>query len=116
MQKISEANRDRGGIKLPMTFSTEILPPSWSRKFARQFAHPFLGAAMLIALAACLSPRARAGDLEDCNSSAADKIEAGCTTIINKSERTPEDGLKALTNRARLYANRSKFDPALETG
>src|SRR3984885_8454321 len=113
MKKLSAANRDWVGIKLPVKFSGV-----WSRKFPRKlpdkFLAEFFGAAILVALASCLSLRgAQAGDLEDCNSSVADKIEAGCTAIINNPGRTPEDGLKALTNRARLYANRSKFDPAL---
>ncbi len=104
MKKISEANRDRGGAQSRCKSGGKSAQPSHYR---------FFGAAILIALTACLSPRAQAGDLDDCNSSAADKIEAGCTAIINNPERTPEDGLKALTNRARLYSNRAKFDAAL---
>ena len=115
MTKLSAANRDWVGIKLPMKF---LRSGVWSRKFPRKFPDRFLteffGAAILVALASCLSVRgAQAGDLEDCNSSVAEKIEAGCTAILNNPARTPEDGLKALTNRARLYANRSKFDAAL---
>ncbi|MGD0851598.1 MAG: hypothetical protein ABR948_28880 [Bradyrhizobium sp.] len=86
----------------------------WSRKLSRKLRHRLLGAAILAALASCLSPRgAQAGDLEDCNSSVAEKIEAGCTAIINNPARTPEDALKAFANRGRLYNQRSKFDAAL---
>src|SRR5260370_26356984 len=38
---------------------------------SRPFHHPLFGAAMLMARAMGLSPRAQAGDLEDCNSSSA---------------------------------------------
>jgi tetratricopeptide (TPR) repeat protein len=113
MRAILAAKQHYSGADLPFP------PPwtfrlCWSRKLSRKLRHRLLGAAILAALASCLSPRgAQAGDLEDCNSSVAEKIEAGCTAIINNPARTPEDALKAFANRGRLYNQRSKFDAAL---
>ena len=115
MTKLSAANRDRIDTELPTTFPRGgVCFRKFPVKFLAKFLDKFLGVAMLVALASCLSLRgAQAGDLEDCNGSVAEKIEAGCTAILDNPARTPEDGLKALTNRSRLYANRSKFDAAL---
>ena len=58
MKKLSAANRDWVGIKLPMKF---LRSGVWSRKFPRKFPDRFLteffGAAILVALASCLSLR-----------------------------------------------------------
>jgi tetratricopeptide (TPR) repeat protein len=71
-----------------------------------------LPAALLLVLCWTQTP-ARAGDVEDCASAAADKVEPACTAIINDASKPAEDRLKALLNRSRLFAARLKLDLAL---
>src|SRR5262249_46573095 len=54
-----------------------------------------------------------AGDLEDCTGAVVDKIEAGCTAVINDSAKPAEDRIKAHARRASLFMARSKFDLAV---
>ena len=74
-----------------------------------------IGATTLILVAiVLLAPRtARAGDLEDCNGTAADKIEPACTAVIDDASRPADDRARAYVNRGRLNISRSKFDLAL---
>ena len=60
-----------------------------------------LGTLLLIVVLSALSGRAGAGDLEDCNAGAPDKIEAACTAVIDDASRPADDRLKAYANRAR---------------
>src|SRR5580698_1310566 len=78
----------------------------------------FYRTATLTILALCLAQGlaqgpAHAGDLEDCNGGPPEKIEAGCTAIINNPARTADEGIKALVNRARVYANRGELDAGM---
>jgi tetratricopeptide (TPR) repeat protein len=66
---------------------------------------------LVIALSAT-SGGVYAGELEDCNGTAADKIEPACTAVINDASRPADDRLKAYSGRARLYMSRSKPDLA----
>ena len=66
-----------------------------------------------MATAFALSGPARAGDLEDCNGPAPDKVEAACTALINDASRPAEQRAAAFAGRARLYLSRSKLDLAL---
>src|ERR1700749_492577 len=59
---------------------------------------------------------ARAGDLEDCTGTTADKIEAGCTAILNDQSRSAEDRLKSYVARSRFYAAHTKYDAAATDG
>ena len=59
---------------------------------------------------------ARAGDLEDCTGTAADKIEAGCTAILKDQSLPAEDRLKAYVARSRFYAAHTKYDAAAADG
>ena len=74
--------------------------------------HLRLPAALLLALGLNQGV-AKAGDLEDCNSAVAAKIETGCTAIINDTTEPVDDGTKAYVNRSRLMAARAKLDLAL---
>src|SRR6266852_683464 len=102
MRTIYVTKRDWGGTGQPSMFPFGLFR---FRSCCR--------AATLIALA-CFSPEiAHAGDLEDCNSGVPEKVETGCTAIINNAARTSDGGVKAFVNRSRMYANRLKFDLAL---
>jgi hypothetical protein len=68
---------------------------------------------ILIAMILMVPHLARAGDLEDCNGTVADKIEPACTAVIADATRPADDRAKAYVNRGRLYISRSKFDLAL---
>ncbi|HEX9215203.1 MAG TPA: hypothetical protein VF901_32210, partial [Bradyrhizobium sp.] len=56
---------------------------------------------------------AQAGDLEDCNGPAAEKIEPACAAIINDQSRTADERVRAYVNRSRLFVGRSNLDAAL---
>jgi tetratricopeptide (TPR) repeat protein len=72
-----------------------------------------LSALVLMATAIASSGPACAGDPEDCNGPAQDKVEAACTALINDAQRPVEQRVAAFSSRARLYLGRSKFDSAL---
>ena len=63
-----------------------------------------IGATTLILFAMVLMTplAARAGDLEDCNGTVADKIEPACTAVIDDASRPADDRAKAYVGRARL--------------
>src|ERR1700693_5654178 len=67
----------------------------------------------LLLIVARSSGRAGAGELEDCNGAAAEKIEPACTAVIDDASRPADDRLKAYAARARLQMSRSKWDLAL---
>jgi hypothetical protein len=46
---------------------------------------------------------ARAGDMEDCNGPASDKVEAACAAVIGDAQRPADDRVKAYAARARFY-------------
>src|ERR1017187_10948374 len=73
----------------------------------------WLRALLLIVALSATSGRARAGELEDCNGAAPEKIESACTAVIDDASRPADDRLKAYVNRARLHTSRSKLDLAL---
>ena len=56
---------------------------------------------------------ARAGDLEDCNGPPSEKVEAGCTAIINDQSRAAEERLRAYVNRSRVFMGRANLDAGL---
>ena len=108
MQKICAARQHRDGSGRSKPFPFDRFCPS--DRFWRHGCR----VAIPVVLALCLPPRfAHAGNQEDCSSAVADKIESGCTAVINDAARTPDDAVKAFVNRSRLYASRSKFDLAL---
>jgi hypothetical protein len=102
MRKICVTKPDWGGTGQPSMFPFGLFR---FRNCCR--------AATLIALACVWPGIAHAGDLEDCNSGVPEKVETGCTAIVNNAARTSDAGVKAFVNRSRMYANRSKFDLAL---
>src|SRR5690242_19871050 len=57
--------------------------------------------ALVLLVAFLAQSVARAGELEDCTGTAADKIETGCTAILNDQSRPVEDRLKAYVARSR---------------
>src|ERR1700743_1935518 len=61
----------------------------------------------------CWTQAARAGDAEDCAGTVPDRIEPACTAIINDAGKPPDDRLKALLSRSRLFMSRVKLDLAL---
>ena len=76
--------------------------------------HRFALLALLAIVALCWEQGgAWAGDLEDCTGQVADKIEAGCTAVLNDAQRSSEDRAKAYVGRSRFLTSRGKFDPAL---
>jgi tetratricopeptide (TPR) repeat protein len=68
--------------------------------------------ALVLLVAFLAQGAARAGDLEDCTGTAADKIEAGCAAILNDQSRSAEDRLKAYVARSRYNAAHVKYDAA----
>src|SRR4029077_7319695 len=68
--------------------------------------------ALVLLVAFLAQGAARAGDLEDCTGTTADKIEAGCAAILNDQSRSAEDRLKAYVARSRYYAAHVKYDAA----
>src|SRR5258708_33849589 len=72
-----------------------------------------LSALMLMATAIASSGPARAGDLEDCNGPAQDKVEAACTALINDAQRPVEQRGAAFSSLGRLCLGRSKFESRL---
>jgi hypothetical protein len=67
---------------------------------------------LIAVLSATSSGRAHAGELEDCNGIAPEKIEPACTAVIDDASRPADDRSKAYSARARLYMSRSKLDLA----
>ena len=57
---------------------------------------------------------ARAGDLEDCKSGIAGKLEAGCTAFIKAQSGSVDDRTIAYVNRSRFFANHAKPDLSLK--
>jgi len=53
---------------------------------------------------------ARAGDLEDCKSGIAEKVESGCTAVIKAQASSVDDRTTAYVNRSRFFANHAKPD------
>lgn len=56
---------------------------------------------------------ARAGDLDDCNGPPSEKVEAGCTAIINDLSCAAEERLRAYVNRSRVFMGRANLDAGL---
>src|SRR5665647_3692266 len=56
----------------------------------------------LLLIAALSSGRAQAGELEDCNGAAPEKIESACTAVIDDASGPADDRLRAYAARARL--------------
>src|SRR5258708_9973116 len=70
----------------------------------------WLGAWLLIVALSSTSGPTRAGDLEDCNGAAPEKIEPACTAAIYYASRPPDDRLTPHTNRPPLPTRRYQSD------
>src|SRR5215813_278341 len=69
-----------------------------------------LSAAVLLAA----TSSARADDWDDCRSSNADRLIAGCNAVIQQSERSPADLSIAHRRRGVWYSRRAMLDRAIE--
>ncbi len=74
---------------------------------------PVTFSSLLLCAALLAAPAARADDWGDCRSTNPDKQMAGCTAVLEKRDRPPEDLALAHRMRGSWYARRDMLDRAL---